>query len=220
MTGPRLRSYKLTHDTGFAPNPFFGSLTLATCKPGIRRSASIGEWVAGFTSGGLCGDQVGAERLVYLMKVAERMSIAEYFDDPRFAVKRPVLNGASEPARHGDNIYRPLRPGASEPSEFEQLRNNHHWDQRGDCEDPKSKRRDIGGHNVLVAKEFAYFGRSALEVPLFLRPEIPKGQSGFGSLTHDPDRVNAFLEFVLAQVKSRVIGPPHVWPSSDETWRQ
>ena len=220
MSGPRLRSYKLTHDSGFAPNPFFGSLTLATCKPGIRRSAGIGEWVAGFTSAVLCGDPVGGERLVYLMKIAERMSIAEYFGDPRFAVKKPVTDSGSEPRRHGDNIYRPLGPGAVEPSEFEQLRNDHHWDHRGDCEDSTSKRRDIGGHNVLDAREFAYFGRSALEIPAALRPEIPKGQSGFGSLTHDPDRVNTFLEFVLAQAKSRVIGPPHVWPFHDETWRQ
>ena len=28
----RLFAYKMTHDTGFAPNPFWGYLTLATCK--------------------------------------------------------------------------------------------------------------------------------------------------------------------------------------------
>nr|WP_269667332.1 hypothetical protein [Polaromonas naphthalenivorans] len=28
----------MTHDSGFAPNPFHGTLTLATCKPGIRRT--------------------------------------------------------------------------------------------------------------------------------------------------------------------------------------
>ena len=32
-------SYVITHDSGFAPNPFGGFLTLATCKPKIRKSA-------------------------------------------------------------------------------------------------------------------------------------------------------------------------------------
>jgi len=62
-----LVSYKMTHDSGFAPNPFHGYRTLATCKPGIRRSGNrrVGDLVAGFTSGALCGDAVGRERLVY-----------------------------------------------------------------------------------------------------------------------------------------------------------
>ena len=39
----QLISYKVKHDTGFAPNPYFGILTLATCKPAIRRSSKIQE---------------------------------------------------------------------------------------------------------------------------------------------------------------------------------
>ena len=42
----RLFAYKMTHDTGFAPNPFWGCLTLATCKPKIRESKRPGDWVA------------------------------------------------------------------------------------------------------------------------------------------------------------------------------
>ena len=49
----RLFSYKLTNDGGFAPNPFWGALTLATCKPQIRLSKRIGDWIAGFSSGTL-----------------------------------------------------------------------------------------------------------------------------------------------------------------------
>jgi hypothetical protein len=36
----RLFSCKMTNDSGFAPNPFFGALTMATCKPGMRKSTS------------------------------------------------------------------------------------------------------------------------------------------------------------------------------------
>src|SRR5712671_5339411 len=33
----RLYSYVVARDFGFAPNPFFGVCTLATCKPDIRK---------------------------------------------------------------------------------------------------------------------------------------------------------------------------------------
>ena len=41
----RIHSYVVRYDSGFAPNPFYGYCTLATCKPNIRRSADIGDWV-------------------------------------------------------------------------------------------------------------------------------------------------------------------------------
>ena len=40
-----LYSYVITRDYGFAPNPFGGICTLATCKPGIRNHATVGDWV-------------------------------------------------------------------------------------------------------------------------------------------------------------------------------
>lgn len=220
MGQPTFRSYKLTNDAGFAPNPFFGVLTLATCKPGIRRAANVGEWIAGFTSSGLCGDAVGEERLIYLMKVSESMTIADYFNDSRYAAKKPSLRNAPEVGRHGDNIYRPLNVGAVEAPEFKQLRNPHHWDRGGDRENLTSKNHDVGGRNVLIAEEFVYFGANALRIPEPLRPEVPKGQSAYGSFTHDQTRVRAFVDFVLANARGRVNGPPHSWRAGDETWQQ
>lgn len=46
----KLYTYRETYDTGFAPNPFQGVLTLANCKPAIRRTAEVGDWVAAFTA--------------------------------------------------------------------------------------------------------------------------------------------------------------------------
>lgn len=46
----KLYSYKMKHDNRFAPNPLFGVLTLATCKPAMRRNTKIGNWIAGWTS--------------------------------------------------------------------------------------------------------------------------------------------------------------------------
>ena len=47
-----LFSYVVRYDSGFAPNPFHGFCTLATCKPGIRAHANVGDWVVGTASGG------------------------------------------------------------------------------------------------------------------------------------------------------------------------
>ena len=43
----KLYSYIVARDFGFAPNPFYGFCTLATCKPKIREHASVGDWVVG-----------------------------------------------------------------------------------------------------------------------------------------------------------------------------
>ncbi|MBC6697349.1 Nmad2 family putative nucleotide modification protein [Hymenobacter puniceus] len=42
-----LYSYVLRFDTGDAPNPYGGVCTLAVCKPAIRRTAQIGDWILG-----------------------------------------------------------------------------------------------------------------------------------------------------------------------------
>ena len=34
-------SYKMDHDFGFAPNPFWGVMTLATCKGRLRSSSNL-----------------------------------------------------------------------------------------------------------------------------------------------------------------------------------
>lgn len=45
----RLYSYVVKHDTGFAPNPFFGYCTVACCKSEIRLKAEKGHWIVGLT---------------------------------------------------------------------------------------------------------------------------------------------------------------------------
>ena len=43
----RVYMYVVDRDFGFAPNPFHGVCTLATCKPAIRKGARVGDWVIG-----------------------------------------------------------------------------------------------------------------------------------------------------------------------------
>jgi hypothetical protein len=204
-------SYKMTHDSGFAPNPFHGYLTLATCKPGIRRSGNrrIGDWIAGFTSKTLCNDPVGQERLVYLMQVDEIIPLGAYFSDPRFEAKIPVIHGKIPIEIAGDNIYKALVDVPNHPHDFEQTPNLNHPQ---DC-----KEHDVGGRNALVAHcgHYFYFGRDALTVPEELRPDVPIRQSAFGKLTTDAKRIADFITFVTDRFDSSLTTFPvgmNGWP--------
>ena len=92
--------YVVVRDFGFAPNPFHGYCSLATCKPGIRKVAQIGDWVMGVGGGRL----QATGRCIYLMKVSEILNFDKYWSDKRFRVKKPVRNG-SPVMMVGDNIY-------------------------------------------------------------------------------------------------------------------
>lgn len=201
----RLFSYKMTNDSGFAPNPFFGVLTLATCKPRIRNSKRIGDWLAGFTSKRLCNDGVGEERLIFLMQVTGKLPTSEYFAHPDFQQKIPDLTRSEFVYQAGDNIYRPDGDG------FVQLPNKNHapWDMP----------RDLSGRFVLTSANFYYFGAGAIEIPDHLRPQIPTGQSANGSKTHHPERAEAFIKFITENSKIGVHHAPHWWPSDDESWK-
>jgi len=58
-------SYIVTHDSGFAPNPFWGFCTLACCKPMIRKTAVRGDWIVELSPKKL------GNRLVFVMEVTE-----------------------------------------------------------------------------------------------------------------------------------------------------
>ena len=207
----RLFAYKMTHDTGFAPNPFWGYLTLATCKPRIREHKRPGDWVAGFTSKSLCGDRVGEERLVFLMQVEEKMALADYFHDRRFQSRIPRDQPAARVYRSGDNIYRPLVPDACDAREFKQLPNRQHGSDQKD--------HDLKGRNALIASRFVYFGSDPLAVPPEVRPTVPAGQSSHGTLTHDLTKAERFIEYVFRVADACVMAPPHKWPGADSTWK-
>src|SRR5947209_17026129 len=77
---PRVFRYVLVYDTGFAPCYNDGICTLACCKPRIRRSAAVGDWVLGFAS-----RPRGEARLLYAMRTSEVLNFNCYAVDPRFA---------------------------------------------------------------------------------------------------------------------------------------
>ena len=70
----------MVRDYGFAPNPFHGYCTLATCKPQIRRTAQLGDYVVGI--GSVAQGRGG--HLVYCMQVEETLTFEDYWADNRF----------------------------------------------------------------------------------------------------------------------------------------
>ena len=173
-----LRSYKMTHDNGFAPNISGDILSIATCKPQIRRVCEIGEWIAGFSSKMLDNSQVGQEKLLYLAKVSEKISFAEFWD--RFADKRPDKD------KNGDNIYKPKGDG-----KYEQMPNPHH--------DKSHEAKDLSVDNVLLCDEFYYFGKgNGLDLPSNVRENlcIPQGQARYGVITNNDKSTQSLIDFV------------------------
>lgn len=142
----KLYRYIVTHDTGFAPNPFHGYCTLATCKPTIRWKASVGDWVMGLGS-----KQIGYEyRVVYAMCVAETLTLDEYWQDCRFEQKRPRRSQRYEDTC-GDNVYHRHESAG-------------YWT-RLPCFHCDDIANDTRTNRVLIANRFVYFGDDAQEIP-------------------------------------------------------
>lgn len=146
--------YVVARDFGFAPNPFHGVCTLATCKPDIRRVAQLGDWVFGM--GGSDLEAVG--RCVFALRVGSAMSFDAYWAEPRFADKRPVRNG-SRKMMVGDNIYH-RDPNSSA---WMQADSHHSWPDG--TINRHNLLRDTGTDRVLVSDRFWYFGSKAPIVP-------------------------------------------------------
>ncbi len=150
----RLYVYTMTSDNGFAPNPFHDFCTLATCKRQIRERADKGDWILGV--GGVEINQAG--KLIYAMKVDEAMSFDEYWADPRFQQKKPDPNGVEE-LRCGDNAYHRCSDSGNWIQEH-----CYHSHEDG-SPDPKHVLKDTKAPRVLISEHFAYFGKSAIDIP-------------------------------------------------------
>ena len=99
--GSYLYVYVITRDFGFAPNPFSGLCTLATCKPKIRAGAIVGDWILGIGGSDI---KVASRKCIVLMKVTEKISFLGYWGNPTYSRKKPLRNG-SLVRLVGDNIY-------------------------------------------------------------------------------------------------------------------
>lgn len=161
-------SYKVEHDYGLAPNPFGGYCTLAVCKPTIRNNKNLkkGDWIFGTGSVKL----KRLHQLIYAMKVEEIITFNEYWNDPRFQYKKPVING-SLVQMYGDNFYYYDENAAK-------------WIQKDSAHSREGGRPhrdhikiDTGGKNVLVSTTFYYFGDKSIPIKEKYWPICSEGRS-------------------------------------------
>src|SRR5437870_5010478 len=82
MTKPNIYVYKMVADNGGAPCVWRNLLSLAICKPMIRRAAAKGALIFGF------GGKEFSERLLYIAKVEKRLEDGEYYSRAEYS-KRP-----------------------------------------------------------------------------------------------------------------------------------
>ncbi len=187
-------SYVIPRDYGFAPNPYFGYCTLATCKPRIRKSAQIGDWIAAY---GGAGTEVH-KKLVVLMRVDEVLSFDQYWNDKRFVKKRPVFN-RSMSCMYGDNIYHHINEKWTQEL-------SHHSMVDGSI-NYVNLNRDTQTDRVLVTTQFYYFGNNAIEIPKEFEVLIGSGRNHKNR--YDEKISNKFIKFINENFETGIHGVPY-----------
>lgn len=202
----RIYSYVVRYDSGFAPNPFYGYCTLATCKPDVRRAAQVGDWVVGSASNNRSVKRGG--HLVYAMRVTEAISFDVYANDKRFSSKRPFRMGSRKQSC-GDDIYYRRTPN----SHWSQI-NSFHSNEDGTIQ-PQHVARDTGVNRVLISNDFiAWWGRTKFPSNLRDRSGRSICKSGIGrSCFDDPKLIDALEQWIRSFGVSGYQGPPQEWIS-------
>ena len=172
--------YIVRVDTGFAPNPFYGSCTLATCKPKIRETAEKGDWVIGFYSRAKTVPKIYQGKLIYAMEITEKTDYEKYWKNKpkkRYSKKNSITNC-------GDNIY------YKNNEDWKQARNQFH---NGE----EIKKHDLQSKAVLISNNFFYFGKNLVRLPESfnqLANGLPRGHKWKG-MDQKGKKLISFLPF-------------------------
>lgn len=197
-------AYRLDHDLGFAPNPYFGWCSLACCMPKLRKQASEGDLVVGIAGSGRQGLGRIHPQLIYWMRVSETPTFDQYWNDERFVRKKPDIDGPKY-RQCGDNTYR-LNTDTGE------------WDFDVSMHYIPSAEQRYGGHvvkdtsvnRILLAQDFTYWGGQGPSLPNHLLPIFPKTR-GYKVNHSDPELVKEFHLFIGLDSPSGVMGDPADW---------
>jgi hypothetical protein len=182
-----LYTYVMQHDTGLAPNPFWGICTLTVCTPNHQGSrAERGDWIVGVS------DKRRGYKLIHAMEVDERLHMNDYFTDERFSRKKPVKGGTPK-QRCGDNFY-----SLDARGRWTQHPNRYH-------EGPSCLAQDTRHPWVFVARRFWYLGRNAAPIPV----QFASMFGGRGArVNHPAELVESFRDWIRTSLTEGVNALP------------
>ena len=194
-------SYKIEHDYGLAPNPFGQYCTLVVCKPTIRnnKNLNIGDWIIGTGSVKLGN----AFHLIFTMQVEEKITLQEYWEDPRFDHKKPVVNG-SLVQMYGDNFYH------QDPDTAKWIQENSAHSLDGGLPNEQHLKTDTGGEYALISQNFYYLGNESVLIPDEYRDVCSRGRSMKGPGI-PIDVGDAFVLWVQDNFHKGIHGDPISW---------
>ena len=195
---PRLFTYTLRYDDGAAPNPFRGMCSLAICKPDIRSAAKKNDWVAGLGSKNApSGDLSG--HLVYAMHVEDVLPFKDYDQQAptKWPHRIPNINSADLSERLGDCIY-----------DF----SNSAPVQRPGVHGPVNEKNDLSGKNVLISRDFYYFGNRAIQLPKCLLPICHQTQH------HKSDANAPYFDSFVTWIRGLNLAPGQIYGWPDWIW--
>lgn len=179
----KLYTYCLRIDDGAAPNPYWGICTLAICKPAIRRTASVGDWIVGL---GSANSPIGniSDGVVYAMKVSDKIGFWGYdlMCQSKLQGKIPDWESKDFRRRVGDCLY-DYTDGT--PPKM-----------RLGVHDERNRETDLGGDHVLISNHFYYFGDKPIKLPENLKPLIHSQQG------HRVDSNQEYLEEFLKWIEN------------------
>lgn len=180
----RVYLYVVDRDFGFAPNPYHGICTLATCKPTIRRVCKIGDWILGM--GGARLNATG--RCIFAMQVTEKITYNQYWENPLYKDKKPVRNGSRRMVV-GDNIYYFNKRS----KKWLQL-DSHHSNADGTI-NHSNLNNDTQTDIVLISKRFYYFGIDAPKIPTKILNKLGY-KNGIGHRVYDYERCSDLIKWI------------------------
>ncbi len=183
---PRIFRYVVRIDRGGSPNPDHGWCSLAVCKPQIRRTARVGDWIVGLRS--RVNDEV-----IYAMRVDEVLGLNAYWRDLRFKAKRPGRTPTP------DNFYRADRTGV-----LTRVENDLHG--------ADDSARDTAGLHALVSWHFWYFGANSPPLPNHLIHLVHSGQGHALHTRRRPGDIDHLTQW-LSHWPAGVLGDPVDRPS-------
>jgi hypothetical protein len=163
----------------------------------VRLKANVGDWIIG--SGAKSTNLEG--RIIYAMLISEKVSFEEYWQNPKFSRKKPIMPGGLKRI-HGDNIYFKESDG-----KWGQLSSQH--SNPDFTENLKHMKNDLSGKFVLISDFFYYFGNKHFLIPSQYK-QVCSTIRDYHTIK-DIITAQGFIDYLKANFQPGVIGEPINW---------